>query len=132
METGKIVIVDDDQDLRDSVQVMLESRGYQVITAEGRTDGLTLIIQEKPDVAILDVMMEHWSDGFEMARELRQIPELEGMRILMLTGVTDKTGIEFKSTAGDPAWLPVDGFLDKPVQPDVLLQEVDKLLTKRV
>ena len=50
--------------------------------------------------------------------------------ILMLTGVEDKTGFEFKSTAGDPEWLPVEGFLDKPVEPEVLLAEVKKLLNK--
>ena len=48
----------------------------------------------------------------------------------MLTGVENKTGFEFKSAAGDEEWLPVDGFLDKPVEPEVLLAEVEKLLQK--
>ena len=55
---------------------------------------------------------------------------IKDIPILMMTGVQDKTGIDFKSTAGDPTWCPVDGFLDKPVEPDVLLAEVKKLLQK--
>jgi hypothetical protein len=54
------------------------------------------------------------------------------MPVLMLTAVENKTGIDFKSTAGDPVWLPVDVFLDKPVEPDILLSEVKKLLSNKV
>ena len=63
-----------------------------------------------------------------MSRELKADPQLSSTSILMLTSIEEKTGIEFKSSAGDPTWLPVDGFLDKPVEPDVLLAEIGKLL----
>jgi CheY-like chemotaxis protein len=85
---------------------------------------------EKPDLLILDVMMSAWQDGFEMARELKGDAEFAAMPILMLTGVKDKTGIDFKSSAGDPTWCPVEGFLEKPVEPDVLVTEVEELLSK--
>jgi CheY-like chemotaxis protein len=75
--------------------------------------------------------MDTWQDGFEMARELKKDPNFKEMPILMLTGVKDKTGIDFKSSAGDPTWLPVDGYLEKPIEPNVLLAEVEKLLTKK-
>ena len=130
MENAKIVVVDDDQDIRDSLQVILEGRQYTVVTAADRTEGMEKIKTEKPDLAILDVMMSTWEDGFEMARELKKDSQFKDMPILMLTGVKDKTGIDFKSTAGDPAWCPVDGFLEKPVEPDVLVQEIQKLLSK--
>jgi hypothetical protein len=52
------------------------------------------------------------------------------MPILMLTGVKNKTGIDFKSTVGDPVWLPADGFLDKPVEPHQLLSKIKELLNK--
>jgi hypothetical protein len=52
------------------------------------------------------------------------------MPILMLTGAKNKTGIDFKSTVGDPDWLPVDGFLDKPVEPEQLLSKIKELLCK--
>jgi len=132
MENAKILVVDDDQDIRDSLQSILEGQQYTVVTAADRTEGMERINTEKPDLVILDVMMSTWQDGFEMARELKNDPQFKNMPILMLTGVKDKTGIDFKSTAGDPTWCPVDGFLEKPVGPDILLPEVAKLLSKKV
>ena len=131
MENAKIIVVDDDQDIRDSLQAILQGQQYVVFTAADRTEGMEKIKAEKPDLAILDVMMSTWEDGFEMSRELKKDPEFKDMPILMLTGVKDKTGIDFKSTAGDPTWCPVDGFLDKPVEPQTLLAEVGKLLSKK-
>jgi CheY-like chemotaxis protein len=131
MGSAKIVVVDDDQDIRDSVQSILEAQQYTVVTAADKAEGMEKIRTEKPDLAILDVMMSTWQDGFEMSRELKKDPEFKDMPILMMTGVKDQTGIDFKSSAGDPTWLPVDGFLDKPVAPDTLVTEVQKLLPKK-
>ena len=131
MEKAKILIVDDDLDLANAMQAILESQQYVVITAGDKAGGMELIRAEKPDLVILDVIMSTWSDGFDMARELKKGGELKDMPILMLTGVKDKTGIDFKSSAGDPTWLPVDAFLDKPVESETLLAEVEKLLSNR-
>ena len=131
MEQKKIVIVDDDQDIRDSLQAILERNQYTVITAANKSEGMEKIRAENPDLTMLDVMMETWQDGFEMARELKKDPNFKDMPILMLTGVKDQTGIDFKSTAGDPVWLPVDGYLEKPVEGNVLLAEIEKLLPKK-
>jgi CheY-like chemotaxis protein len=131
MENAKILIVDDDSDMTEALRAMLESPGYTVVTAGDRKEGMEKIRSEKPDLLILDVMMDTWHDGFEMARQIRKDPQSKKTAILMLTGVKDKTGIEFKSTAGDPEWLPVDGFLDKPVESQILLAEVRKILTKK-
>jgi DNA-binding response OmpR family regulator len=131
MENAKILIVDDDLDLTQALQITLESKQYTVLTAADRTEGMEKIKANKPDLLILDVMMSTWQDGFEMARKLKKDSEFQNMPILMLTGVKGKTGIEFKSTAGDPTWCPVDGFLDKPVEFNILLAEVSKLLSKK-
>ena len=131
MENAKILIVDDDLDLTKALKVTLESENYGVVTASDRMEGMEKIKAERPDLIILDVMMSTWQDGFEMARELKKDSQfIKNIPILMLTGVKGKTGIDFKSTAGDPTWCPVDGFLDKPVDPEVLLAEVKKLLQK--
>ena len=126
------MIVDDDVDYTYVVKTILEREQYIVVTASGKTEGMEKIRAEKPDLAILDVMMHAWQDGFEMSRQLKKDPQLKNMPVLMLTAVENRTGIGFKSTAGDPTWLPVDVFLDKPVEPDVLLSEVKKLLSNKV
>ncbi len=131
MSGAKILIIDDDQDITEALKAILESEQYDVITATSRADGMEKIRSDKPDLIVLDVMMSTWHDGFEMSRELKKDPQFKEMPILMLTGVKDKTGIEFRSTAGDPDWLPVDSFLDKPVEPQVLLSEVKKLLAEK-
>ena len=130
MESAKILVVDDDQDIRDSMQAILESKQYSVVTAASKSEGMEKAKTEKPDMFILDVMMDTWQDGFDMARELKQDPEFKDIPILMSTGVKEKTGVDFKSSAGDADWLPVDGFLEKPIQPDLMLAEVEKLLSK--
>ena len=129
MENAKILIVDDDPDLTVVLKTVLEGESYVVDTAPGRAEGMEKIQADKPDLLLLDVMMATWSDGFEMARDIRKNPEYKDMPIIMLTGVEQRTGIGFKSSAGDPEWLPVDGFLDKPVEPHVLIAEVKKVLS---
>jgi CheY-like chemotaxis protein len=131
MGKARILIVDDDPDLRSALQVVLESADYTVTSACNRVLGMEKLRSESPDLLILDVMMNTWQDGFEMARELKSDPELSDVPILMLTGVKEKTGIGFKSTAGDSEWLPVDGFMDKPVEPDILIEEVGRLLSNK-
>ena len=132
MANAKIMIVDDDPDYIKVVKTILEREQYTVVTAGDKTEGMEKIRTEKPDLAILDVMMNAWQDGFEMSRQLKKDPQFKNMPVLMLTAVENRTGIDFKSTAGDPVWLPVDVFLDKPVEPEVLLSEVKKLLSNKV
>ena len=128
MQKTKIIIADDDQDIRDSVTCILETQGYDVIAAKDRLEAMEKIKAEKPNLAVLDVMMSSASDGFEMSRELKKDPEFKDMPILLLTGVKRETGFDFESAAGDPDWCPVDGFLNKPVKPETLISEVSKLL----
>jgi CheY-like chemotaxis protein len=132
MAKAKILIVDDDQDIRESVQAILESRQYDVVTAADRIEGMDKIKTENPDLVILDVMMSTWQDGFEMARELKNDPQCKEIPILMMTGVKEKIGLDFKSNAGDPTWCPVEGFLDKPVEPEILIVEIEKLLSEKM
>lgn len=131
MQKAKIVVADDDQDIRDSVTSILETQGYDVIAAKDRPEAMEKIKAEKPNLAVLDVMMDSSSDGFEMARELKKDPGFKDMPILLLTGVKQETGFDFESAAGDPQWCPVDGFLNKPVEPESLISEVSRLLQEK-
>jgi len=132
MGKAKILIADDDPDIRESLQAILESQQYTVVMAVDKEDGMEKIKAEKPDLAILDIMMSTWEDGFKMSRDLKKDPQFKDMPILMLTGIKSEIGIDFKATAGDPAWCPVDAYLEKPIEPDILLAEVAKLLSGKV
>ena len=131
MAEGKILIIDDDPDITEAMTVVLENRGYKVSGARDGTEGMEMLKQARPDLIILDVMMRTSQEGFELSRELKGNPEYKDIPILMLTGVKQKTGLDFKSEAGDESWLPVEEFLDKPVKPDVLLEKVEDLLSAR-
>jgi CheY-like chemotaxis protein len=131
MENVKIMVVDDDPGIRDSLQTILSSRRYNVITAADRTEGMDKIKTEKPDLLILDIMMSSWLDGLDMSKTLKKDPQLRDMPILMLTGVKEKTTFDFRPKAGGPDWCSVDAYLDKPVEPDVLLAEIERLLSKK-
>ncbi|MEJ2704374.1 MAG: response regulator [Sedimentisphaerales bacterium] len=130
MEEPKILIIDDDVDFSAALKAILSEARYVVVTASNRTEGMEKIMMEKPDLIILDAMMSTWQDGFEMSRELKNHPDFKQIPILMLTSIADTTGVEFKSSAGNPTWLPVDGFLEKPVNPEVLFSEIERLLLK--
>ncbi len=130
MAQGNILIIDDDPDITEAMAVVLGNKGYQVTSAANSTEGMEQIKKQRPDLIILDVMMRTSQEGFEFSRELNANAEYKDIPILMLTAVKDKTGLDFKPTAGDDAWLPVEEFLDKPVKPDVLVEKVASLLKK--
>ncbi len=130
MGKPKILIVDDDLDFVRSLRVTLEGEQYIVLEANSRIEGMAAIKANMPDLIVLDVMMTTWRDGFEMSRELKENPEYKNIPILILSGLKEKVGINFKSSAGDPTWMPVDGFLDKPVDLEELLNMVQQLLAE--
>lgn len=125
---SKILLVDDDVEFATGIKAILESRNYAVSTANNKASGMEKAKKDSHDLIILDVMMEGRHDGFEMARELKKEPKCKDTPILLLTSITEKTGTDFKSEAGDSSWMPVEGYLDKTVKPDELIAEVEKLL----
>jgi CheY-like chemotaxis protein len=132
MENAKILVVDDEEAIRDSLQAILESRQYIVITAADRTEGMDKIKAEQPDLLILDIMMSSWLDGLDMSKTLKEDQQFRDMPIVMLTGVKERTIFDFRPKAGGPDWCSVDAYLDKPVEPDVLLAEIERLLSTKV
>jgi len=130
MGQGRILIIDDDPDITEAMTVVLENKGYEVQSALDGTEGMERVKQGRPDLIVLDVMMRTSQEGFDFSRALKQNPDYKDIPILMLTAVKQKTGLDFKTEAGDESWLPVEEFLDKPVKPDVLLEKVESLLQK--
>lgn len=130
MGQGRVLIIDDDPDITEAMSVVLANKGYTVDSAGDSVEGKAKLAADRPDLIILDVMMRTSQEGFELSRELKQNAAYKDIPILMLTAVKDKTGLDFKETAGDASWLPVEEFLDKPVKPDVLLEKVASLIPK--
>ncbi len=130
MRKAKILLVDDDPDFILAVQAILENNNYQVIPALNRKEGMEKLEEEKPDITILDVMMEQPNDGFEMAREIKEDNSYKDMPIIMLTSIDGMTGINFKAAMQSKDWLPVDAYLEKPVEPNAILEEIQKFLPK--
>ena len=127
MENKKILIVDDDADFVESNKELLESEGYQVITATNGTEGLEKAVAEQPDLMILDVMMATETEGFEVSRKIPQKPQFKKMKVLLVTGVRTALKLPF-GFEPDDTWLPVDSVLEKPIAPEKLLAEIKKKL----
>ena len=128
MELIKILLVDDDPDIISALEAILSNKGYDVITAMNKNDGIEKVNSQSPDLAILDVMMDDEHDGFEMSREIKKShPDLP---VIMLTGISEITGVNFRAAAADPEWLPADEYLDKPVSPEELIDTIENLLSK--
>src|SRR3989338_10585239 len=125
---AKILIIDDDPDIVEGMEVVLESKDYEVSNAKSGEDGIKKAKQEKFDLVILDVMMETKDKGFEVAREIKK--ENKDIPIIMLTAIKEKLGFDFKGESGDQDWLPVDDYLDKPLKPQELIAKVESFLKK--
>ncbi|HPM78326.1 MAG TPA: response regulator transcription factor [bacterium] len=123
---AKILIVDDDPDILEVVGMVLEKEGHQIATAPSREEGMAAVNTFRPDLIVLDVMMDQPDDGFVMAQDLRK----GGFAapILMLTSVGKVTGMDF---GADESVVPVDDFQEKPISPDALIEKVKALLVKK-
>lgn len=166
MKNAKILVVDDDMDVITVLEQMLSNEGYEVISAFNKEEGIELALNEKPDLAILDVMMTTHYEGFEMAREFVDNPELRHIPTIMETSievlmttkpsvqamarefrndpnykelqvilirdiVTGNAGIDYRAEDGRSVWVPVDGFIRKPVDKSRLLPEIERVLAKK-
>lgn len=120
---AKILIVDDDSDLAGACKLVLEKEGHEVSWAPGRAEGMKKIEEEKPELLILDVMMDEVDDGIQMARELKK--KSFASPILMFTSISKVMGVDYGK---NDEMVPVDEFLEKPVKPKTLIEKVNKLL----
>lgn len=129
MTKEKILLVDDDLDLLEQMTALLSAAGYEVTAAEGQAAGEEAMLRAKPDLAIVDLMMEQMDSGFVLSYELKKLyPETP---VIMLTGVTGATGLSFGTQSAESrSWTKVDKMLDKPVRPEQLKSEVRRLLSE--
>lgn len=123
---AKIAIIDDDLDILDASSIVLTSKGYEVITATNPDDGYKIVKENKPDLIILDVMMNEPDDGFFLAQKFKK--EKFNIPIIMYTSVSKTIGMDF----GINEMVPVDDFVEKPISPEELIEKVEKLLHSQV
>lgn len=117
-----IAVIDDDPDILDASTLVLKSKGFNIVTASNPVDAYKVVMEKKPDLIILDVMMDEPDDGFYLAQKFRK----EGVKIpiLMYSSVSKATGLDF----GKNEMVPVDDFVEKPISPDELVAKVFNLL----
>jgi two-component system alkaline phosphatase synthesis response regulator PhoP len=128
--TKHILIVDDDIDLLSQMSAAMDAEGYQVVRAGSQQEGEEALLTGRPDLAILDLMMEQPDSGFILCHRLKELyPETP---VILLTAVTHVTGLSFATTDQEAkSWMGVDLLLDKPIRPDRLSLEVKKLLHRQ-
>ena len=122
---AKIAIIDADPDILDASSLVLNAKGYETVTATNPDDGFKIVIEQSPDLIILDVMMSEPDDGFFLAQKFRR--EKIKVPIIMYTSISKTTGMDF----GKSELVPVDEYVEKPISPDELIEKVEKLLKRR-
>jgi CheY-like chemotaxis protein len=127
---GEILLVDDDQDLRDSLQIILENHGYTVRTAANGKEALEALKTERPDLMILDIMMATETEGFDIAYELKNKPGTRELPIILLTSFLEKVREDgpdkFQHIMGE-AW-PAKWLFEKPVDTKKLVAKIEGIL----
>jgi len=127
---AKILIVDDDPDMVTAIGAVLEARDYEVVTAQDGEDGLAKLKYENPDLMILDLMMPKM-DGFAVCMQLKnpKWARYASMPILILSSIREEAGRRrYELETG--LTLNVDDYVEKPINPSVLLERMEKLLKK--
>ena len=125
----KIVLVDDNTDYLFTMETFLSRNCFNVKTSNDGEKGLELIRGERPDVVLLDVMMETLFSGFEVCKQMRIDDELKDIPIIGISGMGDELGIDYKQWP-DYDYFKPDAFLDKPVDKQKLLRLIPETIEK--
>ena len=126
-KTRNILVVDDDQDFLVQMEMILKGAGYAVETRDNIVAAQEFLKEQKPDICIIDLMMENQDDGFVLCHHIKKVDN--SIPVIMVTAVTQETGIEFDAaTREERSWIKADLLLDKPVRPEQLKTSIEQLL----
>lgn len=120
----KILIIDDDPDIIEAATVLLESKNYKVLSETDPDKGFESALSNKPDLIILDIMMTEPDDGFFLLKKLKK--NNITAPVIIYSSVSNALGYDF----GKNSLIQVDEFIDKPAEPEMLLNTIEKLLKK--
>lgn len=130
-KAAKIMIIDDDSDYRFTMETFLNRNGFETLTAENGQEGLALIEKERPDLILLDVMMQSIYSGLEVCKRLRSNPDLKDIPIIGISGMGNELGVRLDKW-GDDEYFKVDEYYEKPVDREKLLERIKVRLAKGV
>ncbi|HPT03859.1 MAG TPA: response regulator [Bacteroidales bacterium] len=127
MAKKTILIVDDDADYLFQMKLKVQQFGFDTITADSQKEAEQIMATTKPDLAILDLMMENDDSGFILSYKMKK--KYPDVPIIIATAVTAETGMTFDvRTEEERKWIKADLFLDKGIRADQLQREINKLL----
>ena len=126
----RILVVDDEMDLRTFISTLLESNGYRVTVAENGEQGMQQVREKRPSLITLDVMMPKES-GIKMYRDIKTDPELKDIPVLIISGLARKTFLHSQKVLDkfkNQTVPPPEGYIEKPPEPEELMGEVRRIL----
>jgi CheY-like chemotaxis protein len=124
---AKILIIDDDPDFVRATRIILEKHNHETITADGGDAGYNRAVEEKPDLVILDVMMDTVLDGLSVSQRMHDDPKLKETPIIMVTSIANTDYAELFPT---DEYIHINAFMSKPISADKLMRQVNKHLPK--
>ena len=127
-EPKRLLIVDDDPDFVAGIKAILDAAEYETDVAYNPKDGFAALKARRYDLLLLDIMMGRGAEGVMMARKIRKDPALRDLPVLIITGIREQIAFLFPGQAVHPHFVPLDELLEKPVEPELLLEKVEALL----
>ncbi|MDM8004553.1 MAG: response regulator [Phycisphaerae bacterium] len=122
-----ILLVDDDADFLMQEEIALKASGFNILTADSKSQAEEIIARTRPDLAIVDVMMEDTDAGFMLCYHIKKKDPT--IPVIMVTSVTNETGLDFDAaTDEEKSWVKADAFLAKPIRIEQLKAELERLL----
>ncbi len=122
-----ILIADDDIDLLEQMRLKLEAMNFKTLAAQSQAEAERILKESKPDLAILDLMMEHKDSGFVLSYKVKK--KYPDVPVILITGVTGETGLKFDAATDEMrSWIKADTVLDKEIRFEQLQKEINRLL----
>ncbi len=129
MTGDRVLIIDDDPDVREALRLILEPNGYRVTLCASGPEGRAAAQRERPDVILLDIMLSTVSEGFHIAYDFRKDEKLRDVPIIMISSIGESVGMEFASEVGSD-YMPAEVFLAKPLHAATVLSAIKDVLEK--
>ena len=124
----RLLIIDDDPDFVEGIKSTTVKADYDVEAAYNPDDGFKALNTNPPDLLLLDIMMGRGAEGIMLARKIRKDEKLREIPVLIITGIREQMAFLFPGEPVHPRFVPVDELVEKPVDPEFLLERVEALL----